>query len=190
MNKPAEWDNVQAYTGEIRMLPAGLYVCEIINAEEVTSKNGNRQLKITFDIKKGEYANHYAITFSIQSLNDANAKWKGIYYQNVDGKSLPFFKGMIENIEASNQGYKWNFDENTLKGKLFGGVFGREEFKTDNGTAWVTKLKSIRSVKGLESAVVPADKPLAVTKARSNSTEFFDSYFSEDDDFSEDNLPF
>lgn len=188
MNKPAGWDEMQSYTGEAKTLPAGLYICKIIDAKEVTSGQGNRQLKIAFDIDEGEYRHHYATLFSAQSLRDANVKWKGVYYQNVDGKSVPFFKGLIENIENSNPGYKWDWNESGLKGKRFGGVFGREEFRTENGTAWVTKLKSIRTIERLKNAVVPEDKPIINANTRPG-TGFSEVGFT-DFEPSDDDLPF
>ena len=102
---------------------------------------------------------------------------------------MPFFKGLIENIENSNTGYRWDWNEAGLKGKRFGGVFGREEFRGDNGTAWVTKLKSIRSIEGLKNAVVPADKPLDKANNAHTGKDFSSAGFSNFEP-SEDDLPF
>ncbi len=50
------------------------------------------------------------------------------FRQGYEGKQLPFFKGMISCIEKSNEGYEWNWDEKTLKGKKIGVLFGREQY--------------------------------------------------------------
>ena len=81
---------------------------------------------------------------------------------SIDGNSTPFFKGLITAIERSNPGFIWNWDENSLKGKLFGGVFGREEYMgTDGKPRWSCKVRFVRSVEGVEDVSAPEDKPLS-----------------------------
>ena len=82
---------------------------------------------------------------------------------------------MIENIEKSNPGYNFvnsGFDEKTLVGKLFGGVFGREQYKAQDGSLkFTTKCRSIRTVDAVRNGVnIPEDKLL--------KTESQDDYFS------------
>ena len=72
---------------------------------------------------------------------------------------------MIENIEKSNEGFnfvKAGFDEKSLVGKLFGGVFGREQYKNQEGELkWATKCMSIRTVEKVREGIeAPADKLL------------------------------
>ena len=60
------------------------------------------------------------------------------------------FKGMLLNIEKSNSGYEWNWNEKSLEGKLFGGVFREEEYINRNGRlSTAVKLISIRPVEGI-----------------------------------------
>ena len=59
MNKPANWDSVEAITGEYKKLPAGGYVCSIVRAECTKSKNGKEMLKLAIDIAEGEYKDFY-----------------------------------------------------------------------------------------------------------------------------------
>lgn len=49
----------------------------------------------------------------------------------MKGNGLPFFKGVLTSLEESNPGFRWNWDESTLVGKKVGGVFGREQFRTN-----------------------------------------------------------
>ena len=146
MNKPANWDSVEAITGEYKKLPAGGYVCSIVRAECTKSKNGKEMLKLAIDIAEGEYKDFYLNQYlQEQERNKEQAKWRGSYYQLTEGDSMGRFKGMLLNIEKSNPGYKWNWNEKSLEGKLFGGVFREEEYINRNGgLSTAVKLISIR----------------------------------------------
>ena len=158
MRKPEGYDEAQAITGEGQALPAGLYVCKIIMAIE-TKRNGKSTLEIAYDVAEGEYKDFYQKRYNANTSTDK--KWPAIYRQITEGKSVGFFKGLITSIEESNPGYKWNWDENTLKGKKFGAVMGREQFLTQDGQKkFATKIFWIRSVEGLKNATIPDDKLL------------------------------
>ncbi len=128
--KPIEgWNDAPAYTGEFETLPAGKYVCQIVQVNVTQDQKGREQMVILFDIADGEHKGYYDRMFQGAKRNDASqAKWKGIFRQLTQGNSLPFFKGVITSIEKSNPGYKWNWEEKSLVRKKFGGIFGREEF--------------------------------------------------------------
>ena len=162
MNKPANWDSVEAITGEYKKLPAGGYVCSIVRAECTKSKNGKEMLKLAIDIAEGEYKDFYLNQYlQEQERNKEQAKWRGSYYQLTEGDSMGRFKGMLLNIEKSNSGYKWNWNEKSLEGKLFGGVFREEEYINRNGGLSTTvKLISIRPVEGITDIEPPAKKVL------------------------------
>ena len=71
------------------------------------------------------------------------------------------FKRFITSVERSNEGYTWNWDEASLKGKMFGGVFGREEFLTSDGKLkFATKCRFPRSVESIRKGdfTIPEDK--------------------------------
>ncbi|MFA5099484.1 MAG: hypothetical protein WC547_01185 [Candidatus Omnitrophota bacterium] len=159
--KPEGYDSATAYTGEFETLEPGGYVCVIKQAEDTLTAKGIKMLTISFDIAEGESKGFYERQWESNASNAAR-KWRGTYNQITDGKSVPFFKGMITSIEESNNGYKWNWDEASLKGKLFGGVFGREQYrKNDGSVGMVTKCIAIRSVKTVRDGIEPpADKLL------------------------------
>ena len=161
MNKPANWDSVEAITGEYKKLPGG-YVCSIVRAECTKSKNGKEMLKLAIDIAEGEYKDFYLNQYlQEQERNKEQAKWRGSYYQLTEGDSMGRFKGMLLNIEKSNPGYKWNWNEKSLEGKLFGGVFREEEYINRNGgLSTAVKLISIRPVEGITDIEPPAKKVL------------------------------
>lgn len=162
MNKPANWDSVEAITGEYKKLPAGGYVCSIVRAECTKSKNGKEMLKLAIDIAEGEYKDFYLNQYlQEQERNKEQAKWRCSYYQLTEGDSMGRFKGMLLNIEKSNPGYKWNWNEKSLEGKLFGGVFREEEYINRNGgLSTAVKLISIRPVEGITDIEPPAKKVL------------------------------
>lgn len=161
--KPIEgWNDAPAYTGEFETLPAGKYVCQIVQVTVTQDQKGREQMAILFDIAEGEHKGYYDRMFQGAKRNNASqAKWKGTFRQLTQGNSLPFFKGVITSIEKSNPGYQWNWDEKSLVKKKFGGIFGREEFLANDGKKrMVTKCVQIRSLDGLKDAEVPEDKLL------------------------------
>ena len=165
IKKPAGYDEAQAYTGESIQLPKGKYVCTIVQVATQTSTNGNEQFVILFDIAEGEHKDFYKKMFeAAKTQNGKNAKWKGVFKQNMDGKGTSWLKGIVTSIERSNNfTFQWDKEgnEKTLAGKKFGGIFRRRQFESDNGaTPFVTELWRIRSVAGLDEAEVPEDELL------------------------------
>jgi len=155
MKKPNGYDTAPAYMGgeAAPQLEPGGYVCKIKQAKEETTESGYWMLALAFDIAEGPHAGFYEAQYKERIKNDAAAKWPGVYRQGIqgrDGQCSPFFKGMITAIENSNPGYTFNFDEATLIGKVFGGVFGQEEWKDRNGAVRTsTKLQSFRSASSI-----------------------------------------
>ena len=160
---PEGYDNAPVYgTGEFENITSGGHICRIRAVREETT-NGTRQLIVAFDLAEQDaQAGFYQRQYAQRLQSDVNAKWPGVYRQGIDGKGTPFFKGFITAVERSNPGYLWNWDENTLKGKLFGGVFGREEYMgTDGKSHWNSKIRFVRSVDDVLDAPVPEDKPMS-----------------------------
>lgn len=161
MNPVPGYDAAPAYTGEVMQLPAGLYVCVVKQVNVQNDKNGKEQMILLFDIAEGEQKGFYQKQYEARKQSASDAKWGGVHKQYTHDKGLPFFKGMICSIEKSNNGYRWDWNEKGLVGKRFGGVFGREQFLTQDGEKkFATKLVQIRSVDGLKEAKIPEDKLL------------------------------
>lgn len=152
-------------------LKLGGHICKVLEAkiETFTSKKDGKdyeQLIIKFDIEApDEQAGFYANKFAEDAKKDAlNAKWKGFHRISVPtDDSEDFiksnFKAFTTSIEESNQGYKWNWEENTLIGKVFGGVFGYEEFVAQDGTTIpLTKIRYVRSTNKIEETPIPKVK--------------------------------
>lgn len=159
-------------------LKLGGHICKILETgiEAVTSKKDGKVyniLKMKFDIEApDEQAGFYQRKFVEDAKTDAlNAKWKGYYRLTIPENSSEDFvkknwKTFLTSVEESNPGVKINgtagFDENILVGKVFGGIFGLEEFTlpTDGRTITFTRIRFSRSTKNIFEAKIPSVKLL------------------------------
>ena len=170
MKKFSDYDEVKVNNFGER-LKLGGHICKVLEAkvEEVESKNDGKKyeiLVITFDIvEPDEQAGFYQRKFTEEAQKDAlNTKWKGCHRITVptdDSEDYikSKFKAFTTSVEESNPGYKWNWEENTLVGKTFGGVFGLEEFTLDDGrTLSMAKIRYVKSTDKIFEAEVPKVK--------------------------------
>ena len=196
MKIPKNYDETIPATGEYEILEPGGYICKIINAKEEESKNGNKMLVVAFDIAEGEHKEFYKRRYDdlVEQNNDPikTVKWPngGIHrlmLEDKDGNCNKFFKGFITSVENSNNGYNFKeskFDEKTLKDKLFGGIFGEEEYEKLNGEIGVaTKLRWVRTVQAIEDGKYNIPEPKKINKTSNN---IFDNMTVDSDD----DLPF
>lgn len=193
MEKPKNWDNVKANTGDYESLKLGGHEVVIKNAYEYTGMTGNTSLRIEVDIdgndeQKGFYQKQYdANTSSDKKWPSASVKYISL---KEDDTCLALYKGFTTIIENSNKGYTWNFDEKTLIGKKLCGVYGLEEFKDNDGNVkTATKLVQFRSLDKLDTIKIPKVKLLDGTfvdyeeyKNRNNSTTPFDNLVETSDE--------
>ena len=181
MKKYSDWNETLSYDGEVSTIKSGGYICRILGMREEKSKNGSDMIVMAFDIAEGDFADYYTKRFNDEKKTKPEAKFKGTYYilpKKADGSTNPYWKGLISCIEKSNNiTLPDEFDDSLLKGKLFGGLFRKEEFEENK---WVTKLSAIRTVDKIKSGdfEVPADKALPKT------------IFSINNDISDEDLPF
>lgn len=174
MNKPQGFDNVEPITSSFEKLKAGGYICKILNAETFISRKGNEMLRLGCDIAEGQFKDYFQKQYEKFTKND-NAFWGRNYYQGIGGdvESMGRLKGFLMTIKNNNPNFKWDWDEKTLVGKRFGGVFGEEEYINKDGLKKVAlKLKYIQDIKGIENAKIPEKKLLKGTQmADSMGTE-------------------
>lgn len=168
--KPKDYDNVRI--GEPRILPAGGYICKILNAEETESRNRKPMLKVSFDIDEGEFKGYFRDLFKGWKENSddpATVKWpftgtKWVMFYNSEGKTNRDFKSFCTALEDSGTKVWINdtFDVNGLRGATLGLIFRREEHEYNNARSWRTVPVGFRSVKTIEDGNynVPEDKPL------------------------------
>ena len=182
LNKPRNWENVKARTAK-EQLPKGGYVVKILDAKPVTyqGKNGPfSKLEISFDVAEGEYKDFFANDYRNQI--GADKKWRGVfrpYLPTDDGttedtQTQERFKGITNAIEESNPGYRWEWDETTLKGKSIGAVFQAVEWEYDGKTGWRTACSYFTESDKIRSGKykVPNDKPLKDKKASAENRDY------------------
>lgn len=158
------FENAKAFA-EKEVLPVGGYIVKILNVETLEYTWGE-VLNISFDIAEGEQKDFYKRDFANQ-MQEVK-KWKGNYRLNVpkddgtekDGWTMSKFKSAIVAIEESNGGYKWTWDEQTLKGKFVGALFHKSEWEYNGSTGFYTACHSLRSADFIRSGdfTIPADK--------------------------------
>lgn len=98
IKKPAGYDEAAAYTGESQQLPKGKYVCVIKQVATQTSKNGNKQFVILFDVAEGEQKDFSRSSLmrtrprTVLTQNGVvclNRTWKEKDFPGSRGSSLP-----------------------------------------------------------------------------------------------------
>lgn len=151
-----DFDKVEAKgMDDFRGLPIGAYECVIkdarLNHNEETGKN---TLKISIDIASGEYKDYFLKAYETDTRIDRKWNNNAIRYIAYEGDNVAFFKGFITTVENSNIGYKWNWEESTLKGKKVCGVFQYEEYEKQDGTKGIkvrlSKFRSLDKLKDIE----------------------------------------
>lgn len=179
------YEKAEAFTGEYETLEPGGYICKILKVV-VEEKHYGHLLRIGFDIAEGENKGFYKRQFERRKENNPDVKWLGMYYQTVKEDDLRYFKGFIVTIEKSNPGFVWDWDENKLVGKLFGGVFGEEEYEYNGEIRTSVKCMWVKTVEQIRNGdfQVPEIKRLKTKVYKDTST---DSGWTDIDD---EGLPF
>ena len=188
--------------GESRKLPAGGYICRIMDARMQTAQtSGLPMVVVQFDICEGEYNNFYHDKYKNDIGYRASAKYQGIARipaVDAEGKARRGFNSFCGAVEKSND-VKLPQDDipflTMLKGKVVGIIFGREEVQFDDGsTAMVTKPKFYRSVQAIQSGDFDIPKDVYLEKKYTNGgfneqaisdlfgTDIPDSFSSAEDD--------
>ena len=185
------WSEVEAKGMEdfnFKTLPIGAYECIIKDARIHTNKeNGKETLKVSVDIASGEYKDYFQKRYD--NNNNSDKKWdnNAVRYLAFQGDNVSYFKGFITCVENSNVGYKWNWDETSLKNKKICGIFQYEEYqKLDGSKAVKVRLSKFRSldkmkesqenlsdsVRLLNGSYMPIDDYNEIKEGKSNSSSF------------------
>lgn len=207
INKFKGYNEINIIEGS-RTLPAGGYELKIINAK-VETISGYNILKIAFDIvAPSNYAGYFTQKFKIAKQTNPDTKWAGTFdvfipcddNSSDDERTKYNFKRFIVAVEKSNNDYKWDWNENSLKNKLVGGIFGREQFQSDDGTIkWTTKYRSPYSIEGIRNKTfyTPNDKlitlPTTNNSASKTTPESINNILADptiEEIFSDEEIPF
>lgn len=177
ITKVENWNNVEANFGEVKKLVAGGYICKIVACtQEISQRTQKKMLVVNFDIVEGEFKDFYLDKYKNiprDPNNPKEPKWQGKYYILLEGEGYEGrLKAFTTSIEESNEGYKWDWNEETLKGKMFGGIFREEEYIAFNGEVRTSaKLWQVRSVKKIRDGEfeIPKKKELTQDEVTSNN---------------------
>lgn len=161
-------DKTKEY-GDFQMLPRGGYVCVIKGAKLEERPDRSQVVILAVDIAEGEYAGYYQKDLDAQTGKDK--MWHCRYWLNVpknDGSERDEwdkrkFKTLTTALERSNDGYKFDWDEQKFIGKKVGGLFNYREFETSSGTVGeAPNLAQFRSVDAIRSGdyKIPKDKEI------------------------------
>ena len=189
MIKPQNYDNTQIFRG-FEPLQVGGHICKIVNVEETESKQGRPMIVIYFDTAADDVQPNY---FSNSYKNDQreDKKWPigGRIYQLVldaDGNCNKGFKTFVDAVKENNPGFNenclWGNEpiNKFLKGKLFGGLFGREEYLNNYGESkFSVKFQGFRTIKQVKDGLeAPEDKLLNPTSNYNSTNSFSNSNYS------------
>jgi hypothetical protein len=162
------YDAIVIRGGQKAIEPGG-YVCKV-QGVKIESFRNCEAIKVRLDIVEGEYMGFYKKRYESDRAKTPDAKWGGVFLvflprgddSEKDAYTKQAFKRFMTAVERSNDGYKWDWDENSLVGKYFGGVFGREQYLVDGTPKFSTKCRFVHSVDAIRSGKfkVPADKLL------------------------------
>ena len=163
MKQLSGYAGAQVYTEQER-LPVGGYILQILDVKYQANDWGDVIL-LSFDIAEGEHKGFYKENFKQQTGEDK--KWKGTYRLRVpkddgseqDAWTMRRFKTIITSFEESNNGYHWNWDEQTLKGKTIGALFNNKEYELNGRHGFFTNCHSLVPAEKIRSGkfTVPED---------------------------------
>lgn len=152
------YEEAKAYSGFTRLEP-GKYVLVIKDVACIEGQNGNSdRLRFAFDIAEGESKDYYMQQFQNSTLEDK--KWKGTYDLWVpvednserDNNTMRKFKTVMNDFEASNEGFHWNWDEKKLKGLKIGGLFREEDWAFNGREGVSVRCYGFTSLEALSTA--------------------------------------
>jgi len=197
INKIENWDKVEANYGEFKRLSAGGYICKVMACKQETSKSsGKKMLVVNFDIAEGDFKDFYLERYKNaprDNNNPVEPKWSGKYYIVLEGDGYEGrLKAFTTSLEESNPNYIWDWNEETLQGKLFGGIFREEEFVYNGEIRTNAKLWQVRSTKAIREGnfEIPKKKEISDDereRIEEQSNAPFNNYNAP---LTEDDLPF
>ena len=157
MKRFNDYETTKSYSG-LPKLPVGAYPIKIQKIRYEEGANGKSdRIVLKFDIIEGEIKDLFKQNYEAQTSEDK--KWKGTFQiwcpiddgSENDGRTKSRFVTIMEDIEASNSGFKWDWDENKLEGKLVGGVFGEINTIIDGKPITYVAMRQTVSIENLRN---------------------------------------
>lgn len=165
------------------VLPKGGYEMIILG---VYLNHGNRgdYLQFDMDVCEGEFKGFFDKQYKEQTAEKKN--WRCKYFLSIpveDGTDgdmfkLRVFKTFMTHVEDSNPGFKWSWDEKTLRNRKIGGLFVNNEYLTKDGQVRTgTVLARTCSIQDIIDNTFKLPKDKTLSSGTPNNTE--DSGFKE-----------
>lgn len=119
-------------------LQVGGHECIIKNVKHF-EYNGVRKVSLELDIATGEFKDYYQNKYDERGENakywDDGATLSFLEEPKED-KDKSYFKGLLTAIQSYNPNYKWNWDEETLKGLKINCNFSLKEYQGNDGNIY------------------------------------------------------
>lgn len=122
------YDKTKRKGGTYKQLPKGAYVVMIKKAEDFKWPSGDHAIKFYFDIAEGEYRDFYKKIYEAKQDEDKVWPFDGTFLLNVpddssEQRTWNKWNTFWADLEDSNDGYVFDGDLNTVRGRLIGGCF-------------------------------------------------------------------
>ena len=195
IEKIDNWEKVEPNYGERKRIPAGGYICQVLAVAIEKSNNGNDMIVLNFDIAEGEFKSYYMDRYkNAPRTNGQEPKWQGKYYIVINTEGYEGrLKGLTTSLEESNPGYTWDWNEQNLKGRFFGGIFREEEYISNGEIRTSAKLWQIRSVKTIQDGNFEIPRKKEISDDERDRIEERNAPFTDNGTFTpvqDDDLPF
>lgn len=196
MNKPQDFENVQAFEGYEKFEPGG-HICRILQVSETESSTGHKPMIVVLldadvtDKQAGYWKRKFGSDQRVGKKYPNNATVRQLVY-DADGNTNRGFKTFIEMVEKSNPGFQVQWGNNfaaCFKNKLVGGVFGEEEYLDHNTgqSKFAVKFQNFKTVEEIKKGVEVPKKKLLNPGSSDNT---FDSNGDLQIDTSDSEMPF
>ncbi len=141
-------------------LPAGGYVCRIINVKVESTPKGAVYIKFRIDVSEGEHAGYFQRRFAADKDSQYGQKWKGVYkifLPKNDGDNDKYmnavarYKGQVNMLARSNgipePNIEMGYDPDIFKGCTIGILFREASYQGNRFTepAFLIEPQKIRS---------------------------------------------
>lgn len=135
---------------------------QIVKIVAVEDKVDKEYLKIDVDIAQGEMKGEFQRRKD--QFNADNWPNMGVLRRSYKPNALPFFKRFVVAVEKSNDGFKFDFDEQKLVGKYFVANFGIEEYDNGEEVKETVKIQEARSIQSFKDGKVKPPKEQRLDK--------------------------
>ena len=150
-----------------------------IMGAEVKENRIGQYVQVSMDVAEGEYKDFFANDYRAQDGSQRGKVWHCNYLLNVptddgserDGWTKRRFKTFTEALEASNEGYHFDWAEKKFKGLMIGGLFNLREWENDGRRGRCSNLAQVCSVDKIRSGKykLPKDQLLPGSDAPATS---------------------